>query len=114
MHEVSIAEQIKEVVIQKLKENNCKKVRSINLLIGEMTSIVPDALKFAFDIVSKKTPMENALVHIKILKTKAKCRTCSWEFIIRDYTFICPKCDSTDIEIRQGREMVIQTIEMEK
>lgn len=114
MHEVSIAEQIKDVVIQKLKEHNCKKVKSINLLIGEMTSIVPDALKFAFDVVSKKTPMENASLRIKILKTKAKCRICSSEFIIRDYAFICPKCDAADIEIKQGREMVIQTIEMEE
>ena len=114
MHEVSIAEEIKDVVIQKLRENKGKKVKRIKLLIGEMTSIVPDALKFAFDIVSKQTPMENALIHIKVLKARAKCKTCSKEFTIKDYAFICPGCNSPDVEIIQGREMIIQTIEMEK
>ncbi len=114
MHEVSIAEEIKNAVIQKLKENNGKRVKSIKLLIGEMTSIVPDALKFAFDIVSKKTPLENALIHIKVLKAKAKCKICSKDFAIEDYAFLCPECNSSDVEIKQGREMIIQTIEMEK
>lgn len=114
MHEISIAEEIKNVVIQKLKEKNGKKVKCIKLLIGEMTSIVPDALKFAFDIVSKKTPLEDALIHIKVLKTKARCRICSKKFIAKDFAFICPECNSSDIEIMQGREMIIQTIEMEK
>jgi hydrogenase nickel incorporation protein HypA/HybF len=113
MHEVAIAEEIKNVVIQKLNENKGKKVKAIKLLIGEMTSIVPEALKFALDVVSKDTPMANASIHIKVLKAKALCRNCSKKFKINDYNFICPACHSFDVEIRQGREMIIQTIEME-
>lgn len=113
MHEVAIAEEIKNVVIQKLNENKGKKVKGIKLLIGEITSIVPEALKFAFNVVSKGTPMENALIHIKVLKAKAFCRNCSKKFKVNDYYFICPACHSSDVEIIQGREMIIQTIEME-
>lgn len=114
MHEVSIAEEIKSVVIQKLKENHGKRIKKIKLLIGKMTTIVPDALRFAFDVVSKGTPLENALIEIKVLKTKAKCNSCSKKFEIKDYDFICPVCKSINFEIIQGREMIIKTIEMEK
>ena len=68
MHEVAIAEEIKQIVINKLGENNSKIVKKVNLLIGEMTSIVPEALRFAFEIVAKDTPLENAVINIKILK----------------------------------------------
>jgi|DewCreStandDraft_4_1066084.scaffolds.fasta_scaffold03592_11 hydrogenase nickel incorporation protein HypA/HybF len=113
MHEVSIAEEIKQIVINKLNENNGKMVKKVNLLIGEMTSIVPEALRFAFEIVAKDTPLENAVVNIKISKTIAQCNECKKRFRIRELNLICPKCNSMNIEVIQGREMIIQTIEME-
>ncbi|MCX8093190.1 MAG: hydrogenase maturation nickel metallochaperone HypA [Candidatus Goldbacteria bacterium] len=114
MHEVSIAEEIKNVVIKKLNENNGKKVKKIKLLIGEMTTIVPEALQFALTIVSENTPMEDCKVKIKVLKTKARCNLCYKEFFIRDNNFLCSKCKTHEIEIIQGREMIIQSVEMER
>ncbi len=113
MHEVSIAEEIKDIVIKNLKKNNAKKVKRIVLQIGKLTSIVPDALLFAFEVISKNTPLENAKVEIETIEIKAKCKSCKKVFKLENFEYQCPSCKKTDFQIIEGREMVIRTIEME-
>jgi len=113
MHEVAIAEEIRDIVLKKLDKHKAKKVCGIKLVIGELTTIVPDALLFALEVVSEKTPMKGAKIHIKTIKTKAKCAKCKKEFEVADFNYTCPKCRNQDVKVTAGREMIIQTIEME-
>ena len=113
MHEVSIAEEIKDIVREKLKEHKAKKVTKIGLIIGEMTSIVPDALTFAFESVGRGTPMEHAEINMEHVKLKAKCTNCSKQFKVKDFEYVCSFCGSTRVKVTQGKEMIIKTIEME-
>ncbi len=114
MHEVSIAEEIKEIVIEKLKEHKAKKIKKIALKIGKLTSVVPDALLFAFEIISKNTPLENAKIDIDIIEIKAKCQNCKKTFSLNDIEYLCPFCNKTNLEMISGRELIIQSIEMEE
>ncbi len=113
MHEVSIAEEIKDIVIKNLKENNAKKVKRIVLQIGKLTSVVPDALLFAFETISKNTPLENAKIEIEMIEIKAKCENCKKVFKLNAFEYQCPTCKKTNFKIIKGREMIIRTIEME-
>lgn len=114
MHEVSIAEEIKEIVIEKLKEQKAKKIKTINLEIGKMTSVVPEALLFAFEIISKNTPLENAKINIEMVEIKAKCKNCKKVFSLNDFEYLCPFCNKTNLEMISGRELIIKSIEMER
>jgi len=113
MHEVGIADEIKAIVLEKLKENKASKVKKIKLIIGELTSIVPDALTFAFEVVSKETPLEGVKVEIKVVKMKGRCKKCGREFTIEDFNYICPECKNADIKLIAGKEMILHTIDME-
>ena len=113
MHELAIAEEIRDIVLKKLRENKRSRVTAVKLVFGEMTSIVPEALTFAFESVSEMTPMSGAKIHVKIVKSKGRCCNCGRVFRIIDLNYICPKCSSTDIKIISGREMTVQTIDME-
>lgn len=113
MHEAAIAEEIRDIVLEKMKENNCKKIDKVKISAGELTSIVPEALEFAYEAVTKDTPMEGSEIETKIVKLAAKCGKCSREFRVKDFNYICPECGNVAVKIIRGREMVIQTIEME-
>lgn len=113
MHEVAIAEEIRDIVLEKLKKHKASKVRQIKLLIGELTTIVPEALKFALEIVSENTAMQGAKIQIKTLKTKVKCLKCEKEFKTSDFDYTCRICKSQNVKIIEGKEMIIKTIDME-
>ncbi len=113
MHEVSIAEEIRDIVLEKLKEHKASKVSKIKLMIGELTTIVPEALKFALEIVSDKTAMQGAKIQIKTVKTKVKCLKCKRKFKAVDFDYACRACKSQDVRIIEGKEMIIKTIDME-
>ena len=53
MHELSIIENIVEIILNERPNRNIKKVKSISLRIGEMRQVVPEALHFGFECVSK-------------------------------------------------------------
>jgi hydrogenase nickel incorporation protein HypA/HybF len=113
MHELAIAGEIKDIVLAKLKEHKLSKVTGIKLVFGEMTSVVPEAIRFAFASISEKTPMSGAKIRIKMIRSKALCNSCGKNFRIKDLAYICPECSSADIKITAGREMIVQTIDME-
>jgi hydrogenase nickel incorporation protein HypA/HybF len=113
LHELSIAEEIRDEVLAQAKKHGAKKVTKIKLIIGEATSIVADALIFAFESAGSGTIMQKAKILIKSEKVMARCKGCSKKFAVKELNYICPKCKGTSIEITSGKEMIIQSIEME-
>jgi len=113
MHEVAIAAEIMDIVLEKAREHNASKVTRIKLIIGELTSIVPEALDFAFVSISAGTPIEGVKIEMKKEKLRGKCGGCGKEFRIKDMMYICPKCKGTDIKVLSGKEMIIKSIDME-
>jgi hydrogenase nickel incorporation protein HypA/HybF len=49
MHELSIVQNIIEIVQSELPKHNIARVKSISLQIGRMRQVVPDAFFFAFE-----------------------------------------------------------------
>lgn len=113
MHELSIAEEIKDIVIEKMKERGKKKVTRVELIFGELTSIVPEALELAFISVTEGTAMKNAKIKYTVKKLRARCGKCGKTFRVKDFNYMCRSCEAGPAEIIQGREMIIKTISME-
>lgn len=113
MHEMPIAENIFRIVREQKNLNNLKKVYKINLKIGKLTTVVPSALKFCFQVISKGTEFENVKLDIEIVPFKIKCKKCLKEEEISEFFFLCPFCESENIEVISGRELFIDSIEGE-
>jgi hydrogenase nickel incorporation protein HypA/HybF len=110
MHELSIAEGI----LGALKEQVKGRIISIKLRIGEMSGVVPSALKFSFEIVSKGTMAEGATLYIENVPLTAKCGDCLETFLIKDYCFECSLCGGSNFRVIAGRELLIDEVEVER
>ena len=113
MHEMSIAQGLISIVEEEMIKNNVTTLRSVRVNIGEMSGIVPEALKTCFDILVSKSNMKGAVLKMDIAPIVGGCRKCKKEFKIEDYNFSCPECESTDIDIVSGREMNIVELEVD-
>lgn len=111
MHEVSIAKNIIEIIKAEMPKHNLTQIDSIKICIGNMSHIMPDALIFAFELLSEGTQFENAKIVIEKIPTKGQCRNCGNEFIIDDILGNCPKCGGVYIDIISGKELEILEFE---
>jgi hydrogenase nickel incorporation protein HypA/HybF len=113
MHEMGIAAQVVEIAEASIPEEmENVKVERVNLNIGRLAAVVPDSLRFCFDIMIENTRLAGAELHIREIPVKALCKDCEHEWIIDAPVFTCPRCDSGTLEILSGRELDISSIEI--
>lgn len=112
MHELAITQSMLDVVLEEAKKADAREVAKINLVIGEMTGFVEDSVKFYFDFLSKGTPAEGAALSFTIIPIKARCRACDNLFQTKEFDWICPGCGSINLDIISGKELFVESIEV--
>lgn len=113
MHELTIAENIKKVVEESIKDRAAK-VRKIKLQVGRLTAVVPESLRFCFQFTAEGTSVEGAELEIEEVPVRGRCQRCGSDFTIDEPVFICPLCGSNQIELLSGRELMVESIEIEE
>ncbi len=113
MHEMGLVQNIFDIVLKTAEQNSISKVLRINIRAGQMRAIVPAQLQFCFEILSKESPIvEGAELVVEILPVKGKCKSCTHEFAVEEFQFVCPECKHEDIEVLQGMELLVSNIEV--
>jgi hydrogenase nickel incorporation protein HypA/HybF len=110
MHEVAIME---EAVRMAAEAAGTRRVRKLTLRVGVLSGVVPDALRFAFDVVGRGTAVEGGALEIESIPAACWCGTCSREFESADLMDECPRCHNLSGDLRRGRELEIAAVELE-
>lgn len=113
MHEFGVTESIVDIALKEAKKAQAKKITKISLVVGELTGFMPDCIEFYFDLMSKDTIAEKANLHFEAAPAQVRCRSCLTIFRPKDTSWLCPKCQSQGIEIVGGRELYIESMEVE-
>jgi hydrogenase nickel incorporation protein HypA/HybF len=113
MHEIRIAEDLSLIVLDTARKENLSKVTKVNISFGQLVQIVPDIFKFAFRETIRNSIAQDAETDIEIIPVKMKCKNCGNDFQVKENLFACIGCNSTDLEIIQGKELFIKSIEGE-
>lgn len=115
MHEMGLAMEVVKIVGDSIPADmpDAKVVR-INLKVGKFSAVVPQSLKFCFEIVAKETAAQGAELHIEEIAVTAQCNDCQHQWEIVEAVFNCPKCNSGALEMLSGRELDIESIELEE
>ncbi|MCE0723219.1 MULTISPECIES: hydrogenase maturation nickel metallochaperone HypA [Legionella] len=113
MHELWLCQSILEII----KENTAKKghaqVKKVILEIGQLAAVEKNALIFSFNIASKGTVAENAVLEIIDVPAEAFCESCKKVVPLRQYYEECAACGSHSLEILQGEELRVQSMVVE-
>ncbi len=109
MHELSITESVVEQVSEHV---GAARVLRLVLEVGALTAVVPDAIRFCFELCARATPCENATLDIVIVAGHGVCNACREEREIRELTSPCG-CGSHDVRITRGQDLRVREVEVE-
>jgi hydrogenase nickel incorporation protein HypA/HybF len=113
MHEVSIMTEALRMAVDAAKSAGASRVLKLRLRIGCLSGVVPEAMRFAFDVVCHDTMAEGASLEIEPVPAACWCATCRTEFEGADFYNECPRCHNVSGELRRGRELEIASVEMD-
>jgi hydrogenase nickel incorporation protein HypA/HybF len=115
MHELSIVSSVVESVIDSLEKYPGARVTEVRLKVGALSAVVEDSLQFCYGIATEGTPLEGSRLVVKILPVMVHCEACGADGEIESLqSFRCPHCGEPASDIRQGRELDIDAIEIEE
>ena len=114
MHELSIAQNIIQQIDSYFQDKDIKdKLKKIFLRVGKLTSIVPQNLSFCFEILTADTVFKGVQLEIEEVPIQCKCQQCLSTFEPGDEGFHCPHCSSSEVMLLTGRELMIESVEVE-
>ena len=113
MHELSLAEKINNTIKELCERSAWTRVRRVVVKVGHMRQVDPELLSFAFEVVAKGTVSENAEISVLELPIIFMCHSCGKETGSEETVFICASCGSTNVELRSGIELTIESMEVE-
>ena len=115
MHELSIVEALIDQVGKELdRAGQPGRVMRVELSVGRLSGVHGESLRFAFGLLAPGTRVEKAELVIQEPKAVSRCRACGAQVEIDDLVVECPRCGSSDITIEGGRELTLQSIEIEE
>ncbi len=112
MHEVSLMEQTLELALEYAHQQHAQKILRLKMRLGAMSGVVPEALEFAFDIVTRGTIAEGAKLEIEEVPVVCHCANCNLEFQPADLFYECPQCGELSSEVRSGKEIELASLEL--
>jgi len=112
MHEMSLCENIREIILEQAAESGFTSVSRVWLEVGPLSCVEPDALRFGFDVVMRGSVAEGATVEIITPPAKARCLACQTTAPIRQRYDPCPDCGAGPMELIAGDELRISKLEV--
>src|SRR4051812_12085417 len=110
MHELSIADAILQIA---LAHADGRTIEAIEIKVGHLRQVVPDALAFAFTLVSEGTLAEGAELEMEEVPAAGVCRRCGVESEFVGFPLACRGCGSLDVELVRGEELLVDALTME-
>lgn len=114
MHELSLVTNIVESVTQSLKDYPGARVLEVRLKVGVLASVVEETLQFCYDVATEGTRLEGSQLVVEVLPVMVHCEPCGADVELPSVqSFRCPHCGTPTSDLRQGREMEIDSVEID-
>ena len=112
MHELGITRSVVEICAERAAEQGADtRVVRVTLEVGKLSAVMPDALRFCFEICAKDTIVEGAELEIIETSGRAKCHDCGDELMLSELFGRCA-CGSVNLQLIAGEELKIKEMEV--
>jgi len=113
VHELSIALSVVELATEQAREAGASRVEAVHLRVGALSGVVSDALRFAFDVACRDTPLAGARLVIEEVPIAVFCPKCRAERTLRAARLRCPVCGTPTPELVRGTELELTVLEVD-
>ena len=113
MHEMSLAESVREIVEEGARASGALRVTAVRLEIGKLAQVEIEAMRFAFDVVKRGSLADTARLEIVEIDGIAWCMPCSETVALVQRGDACPHCGSYQLQVSGGDRMRVMDIEIE-
>jgi len=114
MHELPVTQGILDLVLETARQAGAQRIVRVDLVIGDMSSIVDDSVQFYFDILSRGTPAEGAEMHFRRESAVATCPDCGHTWSVSPPLLpCCPACGGERPQVTGGKEFYVESIEVD-
>ncbi len=108
MHELALVEEVVRIVTEGCEGGSVKRVV---LEVGPLSAVLPDALRFCFDLAAQGTAAEGATLEIVDVPATARCRECGTVAELKSAFGCCP-CGAVDLEWLSGDGLRVTAMEV--
>lgn len=113
MHEMGIVASILDASVEAASKQGAARITEIKISVGELTEIQEFALDFAFTSMTPGTMAEGATLTVNHIGASSRCVSCDIEFEHGRFEIVCPTCGGFLCELLTGRELTIDSIEID-
>ena len=113
MHEMSLCEGVVGLVEDEAARQRFTRVKSIVLQIGVLSHVVPEAMLFCFDAVSRGSIADGARLVIEPVAGAGWCFDCQMAVPLTECYGACPQCGHSRLQITAGEELKVLELEVE-
>lgn len=116
MHEMALMGDILNIVLEDAHKKDIKKIQKIELLVGELSNAMPDALTMAFSIYKEQNThvfTNNAALFIEKEEAISQCIFCDTTYKPDTKISICPSCSMPAGKLISGETFQVISYEGE-
>jgi hydrogenase nickel incorporation protein HypA/HybF len=113
VHELSLIASVFEVLEEEVRRHSAVRATRVVLKVGLLSGAVPELLESAFDAYKKGTIAAEARLETVRVPVRLRCPDCGGEAVREESDFACASCGSRRVEIVEGRELVVETVDLE-
>lgn len=115
MHELAATMGILTVALEAARAAGAGRVSAIDVVIGDLSSMIGDSVQLHFDILSRGTPAAGAQLRVRRRQAMASCSVCGACCpVALPLTPACTVCGARAIRIIGGRELHVESIEVDE
>ena len=110
MRQLYALQSVLAKALLKARESN-KRIRSLQLALGEISEIDQHSIQQQWEEMSKGTSAERAQLQVRSIKAEVQCMACFEKYHPLDGTIRCPYCGSYGAKVLSGEEFYLESIE---
>jgi hydrogenase nickel incorporation protein HypA/HybF len=108
MHELGLCTSIIDAIERRAGD---RPVTHVRVRVGRLHHVHPEAFDQSFAMAAMGTVAENAAAELVLLPVRAQCSTCTHIWECDEIPVACNGCESVQIELVGGDELLLESIQ---
>lgn len=112
MHELSLCRSLCEQLLTLCRQEGVSRLHKVELEIGVLSCVEPEALRFCFENMAKPEPLLGAQLAVLRTDARAECADCGYAYAMTGWQTLCPRCGSVRRTVSGGEAVIIKSVEV--